>query len=99
MWALGCVILMVYALIYSVHLHKDVLRTGAQGASAICFSVGFFYYFTWSTGIFIVTEYLLAKLDSETMLLVWSAHNLGNIAKNMFLAAGFYFVANKKYTL
>lgn len=98
-WVLVCVILLVYSLMYSIYLHKDVLRTGKQGASAICFSVGFSYYFAWSTGIFIVTEYLLAKLDSETMLLVWSAHNLGNIAKNMFLAAGFYFTANRRFIL
>ncbi len=98
-WVLISVILLVYSLLYSVYLHKDVLRSGKQGGSALCFSTGIFYYFAWSTGIFIVTEYLLVKLDSETMLLVWMAHNLGNIGKNLFLAAGFYFTANKRFIL
>lgn len=98
-WVLVSVILLVYSLLYSVYLHKDVLRSGKQGGSALCFSTGIFYYFAWSTGIFIVTEYLLVKLDSETMLLVWMAHNLGNIGKNLFLATGFYFTANRRFIL
>ncbi len=94
-WVLIGVILLIYSLIFGIEIHKNVLRTGEQGASAIMFNTGIFYYFAWSTGIFIVTEYLLVKLDSETMLSVWSAHNLGNIAKNMFFAWGFYVITKR----
>jgi hypothetical protein len=94
-WVLVSVIVLTYALIFGAEIHKNVLSTGEQGPSAICFNSGVFFYFAWSTGIFIVTEYLLMQLDRETMLTVWSAHNLGNISKNIFLAWGFYTVANR----
>lgn len=94
-WVLVSVILLAYALIFGIEIHKNVLRTGEQGASAIMFNTGIFFYFAWSTGIFIVTEYLLVKLDSETMLSVWCAHNLGNISKNMFFAWGFYVITKR----
>jgi hypothetical protein len=94
-WVLISVILMAYALVFGAYLHTNLPYTSEQGESAICFNCGIFFYFTWSITIFILSEYLFEKLDPETTLAVWGAHNMGNIGKNMFLTVGFYLTKNR----
>jgi len=92
-WILDSIILMIYALIYGAYLHTKTPYVDDQGA--VCFNAAIFFYFTWNIGIFILSAYLFDRLDPTSTLAVWSVHNISNIAKNIFMAVGFYIIEKR----
>lgn len=89
LWAISGAILIVYGVKYFAHLMRNFGYWGDQGGSAAWFNMAVFSYFCFNLGLFVMSEYIFSRVDSEATLTIWSIHNMANIFKNVMFAVGF----------
>jgi len=88
MWTITGMTMIIYSISYFLYLFSSPQMMSNYGLLWINSSV--LLYFSLNLFMFVMSSYVLTKLDSEISLLIWSFHNVNNILKNILLAMGIF---------
>jgi hypothetical protein len=88
MWTITGTSMIFFSISFFIHLFS--VRTGLESHELLWINSGVLIYFSLNLFLFVMSSYILTKLDSEISLLIWSFHNVNNIMKNILFACGIY---------
>lgn len=88
MWTITGMTMIIYSISYFLYLFSTPSVMSNYGLLWI--NSGILLYFSLNLFMFVMSSYVLTRLDSEISLLIWSFHNVNNILKNVLLACGIY---------
>jgi hypothetical protein len=88
MWTITGMIMIFFSITYFIHLFSA--RAPMGNYEYLWFNSGVLLYFSLNLFLFIMSSYVLTKLDPEISLLIWSFHNVNNIMKNALFGCGIY---------
>jgi hypothetical protein len=88
MWTITGMTMIIYSISYFLYLFSTPSMMSNYGLLWI--NSGVLLYFSLNLFMFVMSSYVLTKLDSEISLLIWSFHNVNNIMKNILLALGVF---------
>ncbi|HEY0742460.1 MAG TPA: hypothetical protein VGD40_13390 [Chryseosolibacter sp.] len=86
MWTLSGAICIIYSISYFISVFSAVRPMNDFGLLWI--NSGILFYFSFNLFLFIMSSYVLTKLEPELSLIVWSFHNVNNIIKNILIGLG-----------
>jgi hypothetical protein len=95
MWIITGLIMIVYSIAYFIYSLSIIPNTSTLYYTPIWINSGVLIYFLLNLFLFILSNYVLTKLDPEMSLLIWSFHNVNNVLKNILFAIGIYFYKKK----
>lgn len=88
MWTLAGVISILYSISYFVSVFSSLKPM--SNAGLLWVNSGILFYFSFNLFLFIMSSYVLTKLDPELGMIIWSFHNVNNILKNILTGFGLY---------
>jgi len=93
MWTLTGMTMIIYSISYFLYLFS--IQTVMNNYGLLWINSGILLYFSLNLFLFIMSSYVLTKLDSEISLLIWSFHNVNNVMKNILLGLGIFAFARQ----
>jgi hypothetical protein len=88
MWTITGAIMIFFSISYFIYLFS--VRTSVGNDELLWINSGILLYFSLNLFLFVMSSYILTKLDSEISMLIWSFHNVNNIMKNILFGCGIY---------
>jgi len=88
MWTITGMIMIFFSISYFVNLFSA--RTNVSNYELLWINSGVLLYFSLNLFLFVMSSYILTKLDPEISVLIWSFHNVNNIMKNILFGCGIY---------
>jgi len=88
MWTITGMIMIFFSISYFINLFSA--RSNMANYELLWINSGVLLYFSLNLFLFIMSSYILTKIDPELSILVWSFHNVNNIMKNILFACGIY---------
>lgn len=85
-WTLSGIIMIVFSTSYVVYLFSA--GTLMENHGTFWINGGILYYFSFNLFLFVMSSYVLTKLEPQISLLIWSFHNVNNIVKNILIGVG-----------
>jgi hypothetical protein len=95
MWIITAIIMIIFGSAYFFHSISTIPASNIFSHSFIWINGGVMIYFCLNLFLFILSNHVLTKVDSEMSLLIWGFHNVNNIIKNVLFAIGIYFFKRK----
>ena len=95
MWLITAIIMIIYSVAYFFYSLSTIPTTSYFGNSFIWINAGVMIYFTLSLFLFVMGDYIFSEMDKLLGSIVWSAHNVNNIIKNVLFAVGIFFYRKK----
>ena len=95
MWLITALIMITYSIAYFFYSLSTITTSGYFGYSLVWINIGVMIYFCLNLFLFLMGNYVLTKLDTETSALIWGSHNVNNIIKNILFAVGIFFYKKK----
>jgi hypothetical protein len=86
LWTVIGMIMIVYSMSYFFNLFST--QTIMSNYGLLWMNSGILFYFSFNLFLFLMSSYVLTKLEPEISLLIWSFHNVNNILKNILLGFG-----------
>jgi hypothetical protein len=86
MWTITGVIMIVYSMSYFIYLFSA--PTTMNNFGLLWINSGILFYFAFNLFLFVMSSYVLTKLDPQIGTLIWSFHNVNNIVKNILIGFG-----------
>ena len=90
MWTITGMIMIFFSISYFINLFSA--RTNVSNYELLWINSGILLYFSLNLFLFVMSSYILTKLDPEISALIWSFHNVNNIMKNVLFSCGIYAV-------
>lgn len=85
-WTLTGMIVLVLSVYYFLYIFG--MRTPMNNNALLWINSGILYYFSLNLFLFVMSSYVLTKLEPQISLLIWSFHNINNILKNVLIGFG-----------
>jgi hypothetical protein len=85
-WTISGMIMIVFSASYVVYLFSE--GTLMENHGSFWINGGVLYYFSFNLFLFVMSSYVLNKLEPQISMLIWSFHNANNIVKNMLIGLG-----------
>jgi hypothetical protein len=85
-WTLTGMIVLVLSVYYFLHIFG--MHTPMNNSALLWINSGILYYFSLNLFLFVMSSYVLTKLEPQISLLIWSFHNINNILKNVLIGFG-----------
>lgn len=86
MWTLSGAICIIFSISYFISVFSAMRPMNDFGLLWI--NSGILFYFSFNLFLFIMSSYVLTRLEPELGLIVWSFHNVNNIIKNILIGLG-----------
>jgi hypothetical protein len=86
MWTITGLIMIIYSVSYFFSLFSA--RTTMTNYGLLWINSGILFYFSFNLSLFVMSSYVLTKLEPQISMLIWSFHNVNNIVKNILLGVG-----------
>lgn len=86
LWTLVGAISIVFSISYFVNVFSATTPTEDSGLLWI--NSGILFYFSFNLFLFVISNYILTRLEPELGLIVWNFHNVNNIIKNILIGLG-----------
>lgn len=86
MWTVTGIIMIVYSVSYFLSLFSA--QTTMNNYGLLWINSGILFYFSFNLSLFVMSSYVLTKLEPQISMLIWSFHNVNNIVKNILLGVG-----------
>jgi hypothetical protein len=86
MWTLAGAISIIFSISYFISVFSAMKPMNDFGLLWI--NSGILFYFSFNLFLFIMSSYVLTRLEPELSLIVWSFHNVNNIIKNILIGLG-----------
>lgn len=86
MWTLAGAICIIFSISYFISVFSSMRPMNDFGLLWI--NSGILFYFSFNLFLFIMSSYVLTRLEPELGLIVWSFHNVNNIIKNVLIGLG-----------
>jgi hypothetical protein len=86
LWTLGGAICIIFSISYFISVFSAMRPMNDFGLLWI--NSGILFYFSFNLFLFIMSSYVLTRLEAELALIVWSFHNVNNIIKNILIGLG-----------
>jgi hypothetical protein len=87
-WTIIALIMVVFSTCYVLHIFS--LRTPMSNNALLWINSGILYYFTLNLFLFVMSSYVLTKLEPQISNLIWSFHNVNNVLKNILIGFGIF---------
>jgi len=87
-WVVSSLIILIYAIAFSIKLHRTTPRRDIHKYAATWINYGVLVYFGTAVWIFLGSDYIFQHLSPTDTRSVWAIHNLLNIIKNGFYGVG-----------
>lgn len=88
MWTITGMIMIFFSISYFINLFAA--RINMSHYELLWINSGVLLYFSLNLFLFVMSSYILTRLDPEISLLIWSFHNVNNIMKNLLFGFGIY---------
>jgi hypothetical protein len=88
LWTIAGMIMIIFSISYFLYLFSAPVTL--SNFELLWINSGVLLYFSLNLFLFVMSGYVLTRLDPEISLLIWSFHNVNNIMKNVLLAFGIY---------
>jgi hypothetical protein len=88
MWTITGMIMILFSISYFIHLFSA--RTMVIQYELLWINSGILLYFCLNLFLFVMSSYILTRLDNEISLLIWSFHNVNNVMKNVLFGCGIF---------
>jgi hypothetical protein len=85
-WTIIGMIMVIFSISYFLHIFG--LRSPMSNSSLLWINSGVLYYFSLNLFLFVMSSYVLTKMEAQISLLIWSFHNVNNILKNVLIGFG-----------
>lgn len=85
-WTISGMIMIVFSSSYVVYLFSE--GTVMENHGSFWINGGILYYFSFNLFLFVMSSYVLTKLEPQISMLIWSFHNANNVVKNMLIGYG-----------
>ena len=95
MWIITGVLMIVYSIAYFVYSLSILPSMNSMYYAPVWINTGVLIYFVLNLFLFILSNHVLTRLDSEMSMLIWSFHNVNNILKNILFAIGIFLYRKK----
>jgi hypothetical protein len=95
MWIITGIIMIIYSISYFIYSLSLLSTANTLYYSPVWINTGVLIYFILNLFLFILSNYVLTKLDPQMSILIWSFHNVNNILKNILFAIGISFYKKK----
>jgi hypothetical protein len=95
MWIITGIIMIIYSIAYFIYSLSTLATANTLYYSPVWINTGVLIYFILNLFLFILSNYVLTKLDPQMGMLIWSFHNVNNILKNILFAIGISFFKKK----
>lgn len=86
MWTITGLIMIIYSVSYFLSLFSA--QTTMNNYGLLWINSGILFYFSFNLSLFVMSSYVLTKLEPQISMLIWSFHNVNNIVKNILLGVG-----------
>jgi hypothetical protein len=86
MWTLTGILSILFSIAYFISVFSTMKPMNNFGLLWVNSAI--LFYFSFNLFLFIMSSYVLTKLDPELSLIVWSFHNVNNIIKNVLIGLG-----------
>ncbi|RAW02932.1 hypothetical protein DQQ10_02165 [Pseudochryseolinea flava] len=86
LWTISGMIMILFSSSYVVYLFSA--GTVMQNHASFWINSGILYYFSFNLFLFVMSSYVLTKLEPQIGMLIWSFHNANNVVKNILLGLG-----------
>lgn len=86
MWSITGLIMIIYSVSYFLSLFSA--QTTMSNYGVLWINSGILFYFSFNLSLFVMSSYVLTKLEPQISMLIWSFHNVNNIVKNILLGIG-----------
>lgn len=86
MWTITGMIMIIYSVSYFLSLFSA--QTTMNNYGLLWINSGILFYFSFNLSLFVMSSYVLTKLEPQISMLIWSFHNVNNIVKNILLGVG-----------
>jgi hypothetical protein len=96
LWVFEGIVIIVFGIAFFHYLFQSGSASSPHLRHSAWFAGGFIFYFTISTSVFVLFQYLLSETTPDVMRTLWSVHNIGNIVKNIAFAIGLYYTGISK---
>jgi hypothetical protein len=94
-WAVGSLLITLYGILNLKFIAQTLPFWSSDVRSEIWFSAAIVVYFGMTFFLYILSEYILTKLDRNDAMTIWCFHNAHNILKNIMFAIGMYYTGRK----
>lgn len=88
MWTISGAIMIIFSITYAIYLLSVLPTVNILVHPPAWINGGVFFYFAFSLFLFMISNYILLKLDREVGLVIWSFHNMNNMIKNILFGVG-----------
>jgi hypothetical protein len=88
MWTITGMAMIFFSISYFIHLFAA--RNAMTNFELLWINSGILLYFSLNLFLFVMSDYVLTKLDPEISVLIWGFHNVNNIMKNVLFGCGLY---------
>lgn len=85
-WTVTGMVVLVFSIYYMLYIFGS--RTPMNNSAYLWINSGILYYFSLNLFLFVMSSYVLTKLEPQISLLIWSFHNINNILKNVLIGFG-----------
>ena len=85
-WTLIALIMVIFSTCYVLQVFS--LRAPMSNNALLWINSGILYYFTLNLFLFVMSNYVLTKMEPEISNLIWSFHNINNVLKNILIGIG-----------
>ena len=86
MWTMSGAICIIFSISYFISVFSAMRPMNDFGLLWI--NSGILFYFSFNLFLFVMSSYVLTRLEPELTLIVWSFHNVNNIIKNILIGLG-----------
>lgn len=86
MWTTGGAIGIIFSISYFISVFSAMRPMNDFGLLWI--NSGILFYFSFNLFLFVMSSYVLTRLEPELGIIVWSFHNVNNIIKNILIGLG-----------
>lgn len=86
MWTTAGAICIIYSISYFISVFSAMRPMNDFGLLWI--NSGILFYFSFNLFLFVMSSYVLTRLEPELGMIVWSFHNVNNIIKNILIGLG-----------
>jgi hypothetical protein len=94
-WTISGMIMIIFSTTYVVYLFSAGTLMDNHGSFWI--NGGILYYFSFNLFLFVMSSYVLTKLEPQISMLIWSFHNANNVVKNMLIGVGISAYASARF--
>jgi hypothetical protein len=99
MWAISGFIIVVFGIFHNNYQVEKPPLLDKNLYSGLIFNAAIIFYFSFNFFLFIIANYILTELSTDTSRMVWAFHNVNNIIKDIAFAAGLYYTNRRRLNL